>query len=472
MRVPYLALLSLVIGYSAYQGTRQQGPEKPPGPPSPIENLAANPFPSLAAGICPLQLDQGDAVPCGTCPYHCAADPLEALIKNQFRAELGTDGDYLKKHWNVPQATQEHVKFVIASLPDPVRTHMALLFDRGIETIQSAAQANGYLFARAWMPWDFSTHVESTDFTVRQAQIEFRNSVESLPGLTIFQRPKSGESPSILFVFVVGETPTGGLRIEQFQNALNIRRSILAGSDPKLSDASKLRIRGPEFSGSLLSLNAVLNAQTPHDQFSTILIRSGTVSSYAATHDFCESVKLEWPDASTEGHPAAKPPPGRPDFVTFQFSNEEQEHYLSVFLEERNHPHSRIAILSEDETAFGNQESKVAAPDSGSAKQPAAQTPDSCSPKPEAPNPQFVRLYFPREIAQLRDAYQRDVKTQSPSDAGKVPPQNGLSLSLNITGNDSDSVAPYSPLQTPPSQEAVLQGIVATLRKARRLHGC
>jgi hypothetical protein len=466
MRVPYLALLSLVIGYSAYQGTRQQGPEKNPGPPSAVESPAANPFPSLATGICPLQLDQGGAVPCGTCPYLCAADPLEALIKNQFRSELGTDGEYLKKHWNVPQEAQQNVKFVIASLPDPLRTHMALLFDRGIETIQSAAQANGYLFARAWMPWDFSTHIESTDFTVRQAQIEFRNSVESLPGLMIFQKPKSGESPSsILFVFVVGETPTGGLRIEQFQNALNIRRSILAGSDPKLSDASVLRIRGPEFSGSLLSLNAVLNAQTPHDQFSRILVRSGTVSSYGATHDFCESVRQEWPDAPSEGNSTVKPPPGRPDFVTFQFSNEEQEHYLSVFLEERNRPHSRIAILSEDETAFGNQENKPASRESGSTQQPAAQTLDPCSPKPAAPKPQFVRLYFPREIAQLRDAYQRDVKSQSPADAGKVPPQNGLSLSLNVTGNDSDSVAPYSPLQTPPSQEAVLQGIVASLRK-------
>jgi hypothetical protein len=466
MRAPYLALLSLVIGYSAYQGTRQQGPEKPSGPPSTIENLGANPFPSLATGICPLQLDQDGAVPCGTCPYLCAADPLEALIKNQFRAELGADGEYLEKHWNVPQEAQQNVKFVIASLPDPVRTHMALLFDRGIETIQSAAQANGYLFARAWMPWDFSTHIESTDFTVRQAQTEFRNSVESLPGLMIFQKPKSGESlSSILLVFVVGETPTGGLRIEQFQNALNIRRSILAGSDPKLSDASVLRIRGPEFSGSLLSLNAVLNAQAPRDQFSRILIRSGTVSSYGAAHDFCESVRQEWPDASSEGNSTVKPPPGRPDFITFQFSNEEQEHYLSVFLEERNHPHSRIAILSEDETAFGNQEDKPASSESGSTQQPAAQTLDLCPLKPEAPNPQFVRLYFPREIAQLRDAYQRDVKSQSPADAGKVPPQNGLSLSLNITGNDSDSVAPYSPLQTPPSQEAVLQGIVASLRK-------
>jgi hypothetical protein len=76
----------------------------------------------------------------------------------------------------------------------------------------------------------------------------------------------------------------------------------------------------------------------------------------------------------------------------------------------------------------------------------------------------FLRLYFPREIAQLRDAYQRDLKSQS-SAGEQNEPQNSLPLSLSVTGNDDDSVAPYSPLQTPLSQESILQAIVAALRR-------
>lgn len=373
------------------------------------------------------------------------------LIKEHFRGELPSNEDRTD-HCNVPQKEQTRIQFVIATLPDPLRTHMALGFDREIEMIESSAQASGFLFARAWMPWDISTHPESRDFTVRRAQDQFNDAVESLPGLMIFQRSANGDPQRkpILFVFVVGETPTGGLRIAQFENALAIRDSMLANADPQKMDTT-LRILGPTFSGSLLSLAAILKAHHQHDQdqFSTTLIRSGTLSSCHAIRSFEQSVSQEWPVKGDEG--AGRAPADRPQFLNFQFSNEAQEYYLSVFLRSRTHNHSRIAILSEDETAFGNQD-PLAGDDAC----------DSSFPPPDSP---FVKLYFPRGIAQLRDAYQRDVKSQTQSDAGRIPPQAGLALSLNLTGNDGDSVASYSPAQTPPSEESVLQGIVGTLRQ-------
>jgi hypothetical protein len=426
----------------------------------------AEAFPAISGGMCRLMISTEHSPPCGDCKAICPAKGLAGLIEDHFRANLGGNKEYLATHWNVPQSEQQSAQFVIASLPDPVHTHMPLLFDRGVETIQSAAQASGYLFARAWMPWDISSHSESADFTVRLAQAEFRDQVESLPGLMIFERPSAVGSPkSTLFVFVVGETPTGGIRTEQFQNALNIRESILAGGGPRLHEAAVLRIYGPEFSGSLVSLNAILNAQ-PHDKFTRILIRSGTIGSYRAAHEFCESVRGEWPSGKSDSDPKTKnDPPGRPDLVTFQFSNEAQEYYLSVFLRDREHTHSRVAILSEDETAFGNQEAIAKQSETTAPLQDSHDPNDSCPAAPPAPLVPFVRLYFPREIAQLRDAYQRNVKIQSSSDSGNGPQQNGLALSLNVTGNDDDSVAPYSTLQTPPSEEAILQGIVVSLRK-------
>jgi hypothetical protein len=470
MRAGYATLFGLFIAYAASQGIGSPSPGSSPKESKTFRDSAkvneaarsgslpagVDAFPTISGGICRLTLSGDHTRPCGGCRSICPAKELNDLIEDYFRAEPGKDDEYLATHWYVPHAKQKNIKFVVASLPDPVHTHMALLFDRSIETIQKAAQASGYLFSRAWMPWDISAHIESPDFTVRMAQAEFRTKRESLPGLMIFQQ-SSDANANILFVFVVGETPTGGLHIEQFQNALSIRQSILADADPGLEEIRKLRIYGPAFSGSLLSLNAVLNAQ-PHDRFSTILIRSGTISSYEAVHDFCKSTISEWPDSKGKlGHN------GRPDFATFQFSDKDQEYYLSIFFRDREHLHSHVAVLSEDETAFGNQERPRK---SSRSEQGAEETPDQlCVPEPPGPVFPLVRLYFPREIAQLRDAYQQNVKIQSAADSGKNPPQNGLALSLSVTGNDDDSVAAYAPLQTPLSQESILQEIVAALRK-------
>ncbi len=466
MKPGYVALFSLIVAYSAYQGTgisslgaASQGPKasrEAAAVPAHLQNLSAatEPFPTIGGGLCPLVVKEG-YLPCGTCKAMCPARGLSGLIEDYFRAEdQSSDNDFAATHWNVPQTKQSNIRFVIASLPDPVHTHMALLFDRGIESIEGAAQASGYLFSRSWMPWDISTHNESTDFTVRMAQSHLEEQVESLPGLMIFQGSGgSGTAGTILFVFVVGETPTAGIHVEQMQNALEIRRSILAGAKADLPEAKVLRIFGPAFSGSLMSLDAVLKAQ-PRDRFSKIVIRSGTISSYHAVRDFSESVRAQWPDQRLETG-AGSGHPGRPDFATLQFSDKYQEFYLSVFFYDRHDIHSHVAILSEDETAFGNQETK-------SSELGVAELTRDDSSEPVVP---FIRLYFPREIAQLRDAYQHDVQMQTQTANAKSRPQNGLALSLSVTGNDDDSVAAYSPLQMPLSQESMLQAIVATLRR-------
>jgi len=500
-----MALFTLAVAYSAYQGAGSLKPGSSPwesktsgrsanaNESARLSDLTtgADPFPTIGAGICRLTVNGEPHSPCGSCKAICPAEEFTDLIEHYFRAESGNDGYNLATPWKVPGERAKNIRFVVASLPDPVHTHMALLFDREIETIQKAAQASGYLFSRAWMPWDISTHPESTDFTVRRAQDQFRDQKESLPGLMIFQKSRDnpGETPDILFVFVVGETPTGGLRAEQFQNALNIRQSILAdaGLRPTEKEATTLRIYGPAFSGSLISLDAILYAQKPRNRFSAIVIRSGSVSSHSAVRDFCESTRSEWPDPKPGPNSKIAPEAsGRPDFATFQFTDQYQEYYLSVFFHDRHESHSHVAVLSEDETAFGNQEhlpgtprheARKRAKERTDAAQRAAKTStttniekedeptDPCPVDPPDPKVPLTRLYFPREIAQLRDAYQQNIKTQALTGTANPPPETRLPLSLGVTGNDDDSVAPYSPSQTPLSQESIMQAIVATLRK-------
>jgi hypothetical protein len=301
----------------------------------------------------------------------------------------------------------------------------------------------------AWMPWDISAHNESADFTIRLAQSKFRDQVESLPGLMIFQKLVEGGPPTILFVFISGETPTGGLHIEQFENALKIRAAIFDGVCPEYPELKTLRIFGPVSSGSLRSLNTVLNADA--HQFTRIAVRSGSVSSDLAVRQFRMQTRLEWLDPAT-----GKPSVGRPNFRTFQVTDARQESYLDCFFADRKRSHFNLAVLSEDETAFGNQARDGSTNgDEGTGTAPSAQ-PTSCSRTAAPVHPEFLRLYYPRGIAQLRDAYQQNVKAEAASDSAKIPTQNGLPLSLTVTGNDDDTVAPFSPLQTPLSQETIL----------------
>ncbi len=181
----------------------------------------AEPLPSIDGGMCPLQInDKGDA-PCGACKAICPARELRDLLSDYFGTQPADETDediqFRANHWNVPESAQSTLKFIIASLPDPVHTHMALLFDRKIETIQRSAQANGDLVSRAWMPWDISSQNESPDFALRLAQTKYRDHVESLPGLMIFHKSKANSDAkvataaptelSFLFSFCRGRDP-------------------------------------------------------------------------------------------------------------------------------------------------------------------------------------------------------------------------------------------------------------------------
>ena len=46
------------------------------------------------------------------------------------------------------------VQFAIALVPNPVSTHLPLLFDRLVEAIQQAVQDDGYSYDASWFPWD------------------------------------------------------------------------------------------------------------------------------------------------------------------------------------------------------------------------------------------------------------------------------------------------------------------------------
>src|SRR5947207_201438 len=121
--------------------------------------------------------------------------------------------------------TRETPRFLIALVPDPLHTHLSLLFDRTLRSIQMGIQADGtYSFDRAVLPWKHTARKDNETPVEHDAEELERKQRESYPGLLMFR------GPSPLFVFVVGEKPTSGINNLQFQNAIQIIRALRPAS--------------------------------------------------------------------------------------------------------------------------------------------------------------------------------------------------------------------------------------------------
>src|ERR1700687_4324227 len=113
--------------------------------------------------------------------------------------------------------------YIIAIIPDPVHTRLALYFDRLVEAVQQGLQDGGYQFVRAVIPWDHRTHSEPPLFESRLVAEAYEAEEAKLPGLMGFRTiadPRSGAASQYLLVLIVGESPTAGVVKAQFQSAV------------------------------------------------------------------------------------------------------------------------------------------------------------------------------------------------------------------------------------------------------------
>jgi hypothetical protein len=300
------------------------------------------------------------------------------------------------------------------------------------------------MFDRAIMPWDSQTHPESTDFHIRLQQQEYQNEKEDLPGLMIF-RPADPQTQTLntsLFIFVVGETPTGGVNKEQFKTAIHVISNTVKAGTP-------LRIIGPTFSGSLYSLAQLLNPELSK-RFNGIVIRSGTVSSWNTVRWFED----QWQDCSV-------------DFATFQESDRYMLRKFVEFEKGRHYAPEKIALLAADETAYGNIGFASSSVDkTGPCQTEAPATPKDGDARIDADEASVLHLFFPRDISQLRSAYQQGFN-QRASSSDNYQVHSTLPLNLQDSGSDDDTVPQYAHSETPLSQESILLGIVAALRDRR-----
>jgi hypothetical protein len=339
------------------------------------------------------------------------AAPLEADEQEQGGTCPSSLGDLDK--------TVETV--LIATIPDPAKTHLALTFDRQLEAIMLAAQDSGYLFDRYQLPWRAEAEPESTDPDVQKKIESEKRNREKLPGLLLFRNHLNN---AVLAIFLVGETPTAGLDRNQFASASCYAKLLQVNHQRK--ETPLLSVLGPTFSGSFESLSRALDAALAEsgEKADNVEVRTGTATVSSAWAIF----QAKYPHFASTVHG---------DFHTLKR------------LRDALPKADRVAMLSEDSTAFGQGDKDPAASGQGS-------------------KTDFDVFYYPREISRLRNAYQHDpTLAASQKSAELAGARRQLLLPLGDSQIGRDSVPQFSSDHTAITQETELLQIAESLKRGK-----
>jgi len=362
-------------------------------------------------------------------------------------------------------------KFVIATLPDPIHTHLALMFDRMAEVIQQAAQDERYSYEASWLPWD-----DKDEAYVRLAdedQASYRKELsEDQPGILVFRHgtpeqtnkepnpSKSKPSDPLapyqegLIVFVVGEDPTRGIHTEQFTNALAWIDKLRGLNSSK---PSRTAILGPTFSGSFPSLAKLLSdGDSGKDVRKIRGSPSVPLPIYSGTANSAKSIINFNPQRQ-----GSKLGDLNIDFHGFLERDEVGLERYCEFVSPQGNGSGAIAVISEDETVYGEANHRDTNDHNGRA------SPET---DPDAKHPECLNgalwLYYPRDMSALRSAYQTNsifntTAPQQSSDVGRARLPTDLADS---EGQNHDTIRSYAGNQTSLSQEAYLLGLANAMR--------
>ena len=377
----------------------------------------------------------------------------------------------------VPKTFHYQISYLIATVPDPINTHLAMEYDRSLESIERAAAASGFNFDRYWVPWDelYNEHQQDLD-KAREVQQD-RHLHEEEPGLFVFhpsaKDPKDTTKPGLLLVFLVGETPTYGINKVAFSKALSYIHELNGRINGCRHPQSTLYMAGPAFSGSLDSLalllqtiardNGPLHHVLPHE----LTIVSGSISSSKAISGFLKASESLRPRYDIHFQELTFPDYIRPLIVS----------KIQRVVGARRQ--SEIAFLSESTSGYGTQvgESRLRQrqdhPFALDLGQNAFSSDHDRTLKSDRTSEiesslDVVRLTFPIGIAALRNAYQTAQENLATSNKKREQQLPQVTLPLSYRANEireQENLPVAATTQTPLSQDAVLQQITRTLRE-------
>ena len=364
------------------------------------------------------------------------ADPILRTLLDRVRTDVTGEG-----------FEQTHApRFLILTVPDPEATYLGYTLDTWVEALQRAAETAGFLYDHHWLPW---RPAGSEQAAPRASQREGESA--GTPGLILF-RPEAVKSVTVnaretgyngaeatkvetpprsplLLVFLVGETASGGLNRRMFQRAVDYAAEISRRFKTELPEV--IRVVGPTFSGSLPSLRAAIQTARSENRRLRFHVATGS-----ATNVSSESLTNLLPGASS-------------DLFELMIENDDavQKRFLSLLRDHYRIPESRVAMLSEAGTAFG--QGFATSGNNG-----------------EAPH----RFTFPMELARLRQAYQRDPELSALwSGKGGDAPKVGLDLPTRTSGQAADRIPAFSTDVTPLSQELMMGQIAREINRRQAM---
>jgi hypothetical protein len=199
-------------------------------------------------------------------------------------------------------------RYLIACVPDPEDSSSGYRFDALIDAIQRAAESQNFVLDRYYYPWSHKGPAKASPipgpFDVGGTLTEEGSGKRALriaaqskpskdpgrtdpkrwPGLLQFRKPPS--APWLLQVFLVGETATAGIHKEAFTASLD-----LIGKSAKYDRHRMVRVLGPYFSGSQVSLERTLREWTDAQGKNNKAPKTITIISGSATA--IDKAKLE-----------------------------------------------------------------------------------------------------------------------------------------------------------------------------------
>lgn len=170
-------------------------------------------------------------------------------------------GEYARKAWSLD--------VLVATIPDPMDSHLDWGFDFDLEAIRRAHERVGYVLDRFWLPW-----TEPRDTIARTVCRGRRQIWQRYPGVMLFRAPTQGK---LHVLYLIGEIPTSGIQKEAFSRALDESHDLTASVVPPVDT---IRVVGPLFSGSATSLRIASQAylSQPQNKHHSISIVTGSAT--------------------------------------------------------------------------------------------------------------------------------------------------------------------------------------------------
>jgi len=363
------------------------------------------------------------------------------------------------------------LRYIIATIPDPLGSHLALQFDRNIVAIERAAEANGYGFERYWFPWSGLLQAQQNQHRADSSET-LKQLLREQPGFLIFRQfskfsgngdsaASTNYSPRLL-VFLVGETPTAGINKIAFTKAARYIVELTcratdgaqcADSKPSPSVGSRIPcqsnlpvdVLGPNFSASFSPLYRAI--QDIHDLRSERLCIHARILSPTTTVDTQRSsFQKELGNLGT--------------FVPIAPLDDCTETTLLSYLSTLGYRPEDIAYLSEDETSYtpGSETSDL--------KSPCLTSSQGTKYAASLPRLHIPTLTYPRDLSALRNTWEPTSIAITPADiSGEMVNTQIIPFSLHEqTSNELDSPVAFATDQAAPDIDQALSNIITTMR--------